>query len=554
MRRKNFLLFLTAYFLFIFLWLFFCFRQVQKACEKAGHRESSVLEITVSEEKGRVWEEEKNRQEFWEGLWEKSAVRKEQQAEEEKRKQSGREGESKEENGEDGKRAGRDEEEGKENGAGSNENKTGSVEKKDMVETEDEGKADEGCTETIRVVLTGSEGIYHDKVVLQAGGECLEIVPESSYFDKTDVIRVSIAGNRDIKMIAANLEKACGHPSYEGVLEIRQEGGRLVLINEVPLETYVKGVLPSEMPSSYPPEALKTQAVCARTYAERKIEMPAYPQYDAAVDDTTACQVYGNIECSEQGNQAVEDTAGMVMLDEAYQFAECYYYSTSCGRGTDSSVWHGGEEAEPVPEKTEEEITRMNQDFFAFIREKDKNDIEYTESFYRWNYRCEKADTDEIYRKCRDRQEIKKNLVYGMNTEGKNIEITKKKLGAIREMDIAERKEGGVADCLRISCEKGIVYVWGEYNIRYVLAQGGSVARRDDTDFQINDLLPSAFLSLQSICNDKGNMVGYIVVGGGFGHGVGLSQNGAKQMALNGKNYLEILEAYYPGTVNVKKS
>lgn len=552
MKRKNFLLFLTAYFLLVFLWLFFCFRQVQKACEKAGHRESSVLEITVPEEKGRVWEEEKNRQEFWEGLWEKSVVKKERQ-EEEKRKQSGIEGESKEENGEDGERAGRDEEEGKENGAGSNENKTGDTEKKDMEETEDKGKADEGCTEMIRVVLTGSEGIYHDKVVLQAGEECLEIEPESSYFDKTNVIRVSIAGNRNIKMIVANLEKACGHPSYEGVLEIRQEEGRLVLINEVSLETYVKGVLPSEMPSSYPPEALKAQAVCARTYAKMKQEAPVYPQYDAAVDDTTACQVYGNIERSGEGDQAVEDTAGIVILDENRQYMECYYYSTSCGRSAEVSVWHGGETEVPVLQKSEEEISQMNQDFFAFIREKDKNDIEYTESFYRWNYRCEKADTDKIYRKCRGRQEIKENLVHGMDTEGENIEITKKKLGAIREMDIAERKEGGVADCLRISCEKGMVYVWGEYNIRYVLAQGGSVVRRDDTDFQINDLLPSAFLSLQSICNDKGNMVGYIVVGGGFGHGVGLSQNGAKQMALNGKNYLEILEAYYSGTVNVKK-
>ena len=113
------------------------------------------------------------------------------------------------------------------------------------------------------------------------------------------------------------------------------------------------------------------------------------------------------------------------------------------------------------------------------------------------------------------------------------------------DMCIAERLEGGVADCLRISCEKGYLYVWGEYNIRYVLAQGGAVILQDDTAFSANELLPSAFISLQSICNEKGNMVGYIVVGGGFGHGVGLSQNGAKHMALAGNTYQEILATYY---------
>ena len=98
---------------------------------------------------------------------------------------------------------------------------------------------------------------------------------------------------------------------------------------------------------------------------------------------------------------------------------------------------------------------------------------------------------------------------------------------------------------MKIACEKGDLYVWGEYNIRYVLAQGGEVALQNGASYQAKELMPSAFISLQSICNEKGNMVGYYVMGGGFGHGVGLSQNGAKHMALAGSSYLEILEKYY---------
>ncbi len=102
-----------------------------------------------------------------------------------------------------------------------------------------------------------------------------------------------------------------------------------------------------------------------------------------------------------------------------------------------------------------------------------------------------------------------------------------------------------MADCMKIACEKGDLYVWGEYNIRYVLAQGGEVALQNGASYQAKELMPSAFISLQSICNEEGNMVGYYVMGGGFGHGVGLSQNGAKHMALAGNSYLEILEKYY---------
>ena len=54
---------------------------------------------------------------------------------------------------------------------------------------------------------------------------------------------------------------------YGGILEIREEEGKLVLVNDLLLEDYLKKVVPSEMPASYEMEALKAQAVCARTYA-----------------------------------------------------------------------------------------------------------------------------------------------------------------------------------------------------------------------------------------------------------------------------------------------
>ena len=60
-----------------------------------------------------------------------------------------------------------------------------------------------------------------------------------------------------------------------------------------------------------------------------------------------------------------------------------------------------------------------------------------------------------------------------------------------------------------------------------------------------SSLLPSAYFTLQELRDEKGGLTGYKVLGGGYGHGVGMSQNGAKGMADAGKNYQEILNYFY---------
>ena len=80
------------------------------------------------------------------------------------------------------------------------------------------------------------------------------------------------------------------------------------MINELYLEDYLKKVVPSEMPASYEKEALKTQAVCARTYAYRQIQGNTYGAYGADVDDSTSFQVYNNTQTNERTDQAVDET------------------------------------------------------------------------------------------------------------------------------------------------------------------------------------------------------------------------------------------------------
>ncbi len=105
------------------------------------------------------------------------------------------------------------------------------------------------------------------------------------------------------------------------------------MVNELLLEEYLYAVVPSEMPASYPLEALKAQAVCARTYAYARILHAGLPEYGAHVDDSTSYQVYNNILENAQTTKAVRETKGE-LLYYGEELADTYYYSTSCGYGT----------------------------------------------------------------------------------------------------------------------------------------------------------------------------------------------------------------------------
>ena len=104
-----------------------------------------------------------------------------------------------------------------------------------------------------------------------------------------------------------------------------------------------------------------------------------------------------------------------------------------------------------------------------------------------------------------------------------------------------------MADELLIETDQDTIKVVSEYNIRYVLCDGKStVVRQDDSTTVPGTLLPSGFFILEA---DKSgdNVVGYTLTGGGYGHGVGMSQNGAKSLGKREVSYEQILAMFYPG-------
>ncbi|MEB3236498.1 MAG: SpoIID/LytB domain-containing protein [Candidatus Sericytochromatia bacterium] len=127
----------------------------------------------------------------------------------------------------------------------------------------------------------------------------------------------------------------CGRKWYRGLLEIRPG---LVAVNELPLEDYLYGVVPYEMPAGWPIEALKAQAVAARTYTLANLGAVASRGYD--LKPTTDHQVYGGVAKEvASSNRAVDETRGQVLAYDGRLINA--YYCSAAGGYTDSAetVW-----------------------------------------------------------------------------------------------------------------------------------------------------------------------------------------------------------------------
>lgn len=449
--------------------------------------------------------------------------------------------------------------------------------------------ARDGAMENIRVLIKASDfnGLFHQQLTFTAdtgfsviygeydsqqaewhnAEEEITLTVDDEHFqgERVWVVPDALTG----KIILKSVGRSQGTPSYRGQMELSRSDEGIIVINEVPLEEYLYSVVPSEMPSGYPAEALKAQAICARTYAYGHMEKAGYPQYGAHVDDSTSYQVYNNI--LEQGSTttAVKDTYGQLLYTADGELAETYYYSTSCGVGSDATVWKTQIppdlpylKAKPLNrtamtemvsamagglELPENDIGKRLQDesaFAEFITSVDADDFEAKEGWYRWYYSVEKLDSSHMEQVLQNRYAVNSRLVLTW-IDGEYVSQEIEEIGDIKDIYVEKRGSGGVAEELIIETEKGKYKVISEHNIRYVLNDGSSkVQRQDGSRISSPTLLPSGFFVIET-GKEGGNVVAYTLTGGGFGHGVGMSQNGAKQMAADGFSCEEILGFFF---------
>lgn len=443
--------------------------------------------------------------------------------------------------------------------------------------------------ENIRVLLhnTGYKDIYHSSVKFGATSDFIVKVDENETLYKADETitlepgdtmlsegRLIIEPTSDdgrIKLLS--VERSTGNPKYRGRIEISQEDKGLLLVNELPLEEYLYAVIPSEMPTYYGLEPLKVQAICARSYAYRHLIANSLSSYGAHVDDSVSYQVYNNIDENEDSILAVKDTYGKVLKYDD-DVITAYYFSTSCGHTTGvEHVWPNGSaipylsgrllaveddsEGAMTNNKTNslyKDLTK-EENFRSFILDKDYSTYDSGFNWYRWNVTIDKKDLkNNIDEKLSKRYKANPDLIMtlvskdesGMEAVYESVPVST--VGDIVDIFVGTRGAGGIIFELIIQGTERTIKVQTEYNIRALLSPNKDVVyRQDETGVDDLSLLPSAFFFIDKNMEDE-SLASISIYGGGYGHGVGMSQNGVKSLSDAGKKYEEIVKYFYKGT------
>jgi len=316
---------------------------------------------------------------------------------------------------------------------------------------------------------------------------------------------------------------------YRGLGEARINSlATLAGINELPLEQYLYGVVPRELgPIAYPEmEAQKAQAIVARTYAISGLGKRASDGYDLRA--TTDDQVYGGYGSEYAvSNQAVDETRGMVVTYGG-NLISTLYFSTSGGHTADNEEAFNGAPApylRGIPDAERGNAFEHVPTLEVFMSHANPMSLRATKEgdyesdwsrYHRWSFQWTASEISSIV----------------SASVGQPV-------GKVLAINATERGPSGRVLTLEYVTEAGAFYAHKDAiraSLRYLNASSTPTN------------LPSTLFFIEPVTDRKTKEVtGFVAYGGGFGHGVGLSQTGAVGMAQHGHTVDEILSHYYQG-------
>lgn len=328
-----------------------------------------------------------------------------------------------------------------------------------------------------------------------------------------------------------------GYKWYGGFEYRRSTGGNLNVINVVGVDDYVKGVLPYEMSPTWPIEALKAQAVCARTYALLQTKHRDSYRFDVCA--TTDCQVYqGANQASALTDRAAEETAGVVAMYGGKYAETCYCASNGGASESSENVW-----SNPLPYLVGKEdpyegtisipdytytMTYSYSQLGTLLRSKG-----YSIGTVSAAYVSRTTPTGNVA-----------ELTF-RDTAGKTLVLTKEACRWALETKSMRFtiSGGGGGGNWRVNPSGGDL---SSLSGAYTISSGGVSAYGGGEAYVIT---ASGVSQLQQPAAVSGGGSGITITGTGWGHGVGMSQYGAKAMAELGHTYEEILDFYFTGIV-----
>ncbi|SDK56563.1 SpoIID/LytB domain-containing protein [Natronincola ferrireducens] len=367
---------------------------------------------------------------------------------------------------------------------------------------------------------------------------------ENIYFREAHV-------KQDVPLINVEGRYYRGAITAKRLTNTQLNNGNMSIVNKLPLQEYLYGVVPREMPALWSLEALKAQAVVARSYAVSNINRFRNLGFDLC--NTTTSQVYGG-HSNGQGalehinsNRAVDETHSRILTYNG-QIANAYYHSNSGGHTENSeNVWSA-----VTP------YIRGVKDDFSLGAPNSQWTVVFTKDQIRNFLSNENVHIGEIIdikvTNVSQYGRVQELIIYG--TQGNYVlikEHTRRVLGGYTQLkstwftvngggksentsgDLAVISSNGVINSIDLSNKSivsstGITQIVNTSNIKIY---NGKNYRSTEQNSQVSSVTSSDVFEF---------------VGKGFGHGLGMSQWGAKKMAEEGYSYLDILTHYYKGT------
>jgi stage II sporulation protein D len=333
------------------------------------------------------------------------------------------------------------------------------------------------ASENIRVAIADDQRV----VSVKSSSNLLIAGTLSAGHNKVLRFTAASVGGRPVRIRSADGFTQVNGKRYRGSLELRKKkNGLLLVVNDLDLEEYLRGVIASEVPPDWEPEALKAQAVASRTYALYEKRSAGKRPYHILA--TVTSQVYNGVN-GEQVNavRAVKDTTGLILTYQGKVIPA--FYHANCGGHTENAslLW----------------------------------------------------DLDEPYLKGVDCecQAILKDGLWEKRIRISHISDSLRRLG-FRVDDISDMRIAGITPAGRVR------------NVTILSARGTTTIPAETLRAALgNTEIPSVFFEVEM---SEGEAV---FSGRGSGHGVGLCQWGAQEMAGKGHDNKSILSHYYPGAV-----
>jgi SpoIID/LytB domain protein len=307
---------------------------------------------------------------------------------------------------------------------------------------------------------------------------------------------------------------------YPGRLRLQPNAyGNYTLVNDVPLEAYLRGVVPHEIGTFAGQPVLEVQSILARTYALRNLRRFQVDNYQLCAD--TQCQVYfGLADAHPKTDRAIAATRGRVLTYQNELVDAVYSANTGGVTAEFDDVWHGPnrpylttkiDSVANIWDLTQKPLSN-EQNFRQFLQQK-QGFNEATEKWFRWRYDSTLA---ELNKDLRDYLQKKRHPLANFKT--------------IQRLAVTERAPSGRVQRLQVTTDQGVVELEKD-NILIAFYAPASLM------FKLDPLL-----------NAQKQITGYAFSGGGLGHGVGLSQTGSYRLGALGWTSDRILQFYYPGT------